>query len=112
MPPARRSRHRVHVWPWLRRPGGLILPNWLAITIGRDILAWRPMNERELRHELAHVEQWRRHGWWLAPRYALASWRAWRAGTGWYRGNAFEIQARAAERGAPEPGSAQDEAHA
>ncbi len=92
--------HRLHVWPWLRLPGRLVLPNWLAITIGRDVLAWRPLDERELRHELAHVEQWRRHGWSLPVRYALASWRAWRAGSGWYRGNAFEVEARAAERSA------------
>jgi hypothetical protein len=94
------------VWPWLRRPGRLLLRNWLAITIGRDVLAWRELSQRELRHELAHVEQWRRHGWWLALRYALASWRAWRAGKGWYDGNAFELEARAAET------SAQDEAQA
>ena len=94
------------MWPWLRRPGRLLLRNWLAITIGRDVLAWRELSQRELRHELAHVEQWRRHGWWLALRYALASWRAWRAGKGWYDGNAFELEARAAET------SAQDEAQA
>jgi hypothetical protein len=98
--------HRLHVWPWLRRPGGLVLRNWLAITIGRDVLAWRPLDERELRHELAHVRQWRRYGWSLPIRYALASWRALRSGAGWYHGNAFEVEARAAER------SAQDEAQA
>lgn len=87
-----------------------MLRNWLAITIGRDILAWRSLSDRELRHELAHVEQWRRHGWTLPPRYALASWRAWRDGRGWYDGNDFEIEARAAERAAPV--SAQDDAHA
>jgi hypothetical protein len=100
----RRLRHRVHVWPWLRHLGRLVLPNWTAITIGRDVLAWRPLDERELRHELAHVEQWRRHGWRLAVRYALASWKAWRAGAGWYRGNRFEVEARAAAA------SAKDEA--
>lgn len=98
------TSHRLHVWPWLRLPGRLVLRNWVAITIGRDVLAWRDLTERELRHELAHVAQWRRHGWTLAPRYALASFLAWRAGAGWYRGNRFEAEARAAE------GSAQDEA--
>lgn len=98
--------HRLHVWPWLRRPGRLLLPDWLAITIGRDVLAWRELTERELRHELAHVEQWRRYGWSLAPRYALAALAAWRAGKGWYRGNRFEVEARAAET------SAQDQAEA
>jgi hypothetical protein len=90
-------RHRVHVIPWLRRPAGRLLPNWLAITIGRDILAWRPLGERELRHELAHVAQWRRHGAWLPVRYLLASVASLRAGTGWYTGNAFEVEARRAE---------------
>jgi hypothetical protein len=101
-----RSLYRVHVWPWLRRPGSLLLRNWLAITLGRHVLAWRDLNERELRHELAHVEQWRRYGLSLMPRYVAASFRAWHAGTGWYRGNRFEIEARAAEE------SAQDEADA
>jgi hypothetical protein len=98
--------HRLHVWPWLRLPGRLVLRDWLAITIGRDVLAWRELSQRELRHELAHVAQWRRHGWTLPPRYALASLVAWRAGQGWYRGNRFEVEARAAEE------SAKDEAHA
>ena len=95
--------HRVHVVPWLRHAGRLLLPNWVAITIGRDIFAARPLSETELRHELVHVTQWRRHGWSLAPRYALASWRGWRSGQGWYAGNRFELEALAAQR------SAQDE---
>ncbi len=98
------TSHRLHVWPWLRPLGRLLLPDWLAITIGRDVLAWRDLSERELRHELAHVAQWRRHGWTLPVRYALESFRAWRAGESWYRGNRFEVEARAAER------SAEDEA--
>jgi hypothetical protein len=100
------SSHRIHVLPWLRRPGRLLLPDWLAITIGRDIFAWRALAPAELRHELAHVAQWRRHGWWLAPRYLRESLRALRAGEGWYAGNRFERAARAAER------SAQDESAA
>jgi hypothetical protein len=98
-------RHRLHVWPWLRRPGSLVLRDWLAITIGRDVLAWRALSDHELRHELAHVAQWRRHGVRLALLYPLESWRALRAGEGWYRGNRFEVEARAVER------SAQDETH-
>lgn len=99
-------RHRVHVFPWLRHLGRRLLPNWVAITIGRDIFACRPLSERELRHELAHVTQWRRHGWTLAVRYAFASWRGWRRGTGWYRGNRFEVEARAAADAMPERVSA------
>jgi hypothetical protein len=90
-------RHRVHVIGWLRRPGAaLLLPNWLAITIGRDIFTWRPLTRAELAHELAHVRQWQRHGAGFAVRYLWASWRSWRAGTGWYAGNRYERDARAA----------------
>lgn len=93
------AKHRVHIVPWLRRPGSLLIPDWLAITFGRDIFAWRPMDARELEHELAHVRQWSRYGrlFWL--RYLLACLSSWRAGTGFYQGNRFEVEAReAAER--------------
>lgn len=105
MPPAG-PKHRVHVWPWLRPAGRLLLRDWLAITLGRHVLAWRSLSERELRHELAHVEQWRRHGFLLVPLYAMAAWQARRTRDGWYRGNRFEVEARDAEA------SAQDEPHA
>ena len=43
--------HRVIVVPWLRRPGHyLLLPHWLAITLGRWIFAWRELDEAELAH--------------------------------------------------------------
>jgi hypothetical protein len=90
-------KHRVHVVPWLRRVGGRVLPDWLAITIGRDIFAWRELQAAELRHELAHVRQWREHGAAFPIRYAGASLRALMAGRGWYRGNRFEVEAREAE---------------
>lgn len=89
--------HRLHVIGWLRRPGRLLLPNWLAITLGRDIWSWRALDARELRHELEHVRQWRRHGMAFAARYLRASYRSWRAGTGWYRSNPYEVAARGAE---------------
>ena len=54
--------HRLHVVPWLRRVGALVLTDWLAITIGSRIFAWRKLNDAELAHELAHVRQWSRHG--------------------------------------------------
>lgn len=97
------DRHRVVVWPWLRRPGRLLLQEWLAITIGPLILAWRRLEPAELAHELEHVRQWRAHGPLFAARYLLESFRSWRAGTGWYRGNRFEAAARrAAQPPAPE----------
>jgi hypothetical protein len=89
-------KHRVHVVPWLRRPGSLLLKEWLAITIGRDIFCWRVLNEVELEHELAHVRQWRKHGAAFPIVYAGASLRSALSGAGWYRGNRFEVEARRA----------------
>jgi hypothetical protein len=86
--------HRVHVWPWLRGVGRLALPDWLAITLGRHVFAWRAMTETELRHELVHVDQWRAHGWRFPILYATESLRARRRGRNWYRDNRFEREAR------------------
>jgi hypothetical protein len=92
-----RISHRLHVVPWLRRPGRVLLRNWLAITIGRDILAWRELSPAELSHELAHVAQWRQYGAAFAVRYLAASLSSLRRGGGWYRDNRYEIEARRAE---------------
>ena len=89
-------RHHVHVVRWLRRPGRLLIPDWLAITFGRHIWAWRALGKRELAHELAHVKQWDRYGVLFGLRYVAACWSSWRAGTHWYRGNRFEVEAREA----------------
>ena len=87
----------VIVIPWLRRPGHhLILPNWLAITIGRWIFAWRPLNDAELAHELTHVRQWQRYGLRFIPRYLRASRRAAAADGDSYCDNIFEREASAA----------------
>ena len=91
-------KHRIHVLPWLRRIGGVVLPNWLAITIGRDVFAWRALEPSELRHELRHVRQWQRYGAGFAVRYLAASVSSLLSGGGWYRGNRFEIEAREAEK--------------
>lgn len=93
----------VHTWPWLRPLGRRILPNWLAITIGRHIFAWRTMTDEELAHELAHVEQWRRIGWRFAIAYLAESARARRSGRRWYHDNRFEAEARAAASRAVRP---------
>jgi len=90
---------RLHVVPASRRVGGLFLPGWLAITVGRDILSWRDLTGPELAHELCHVRQWQRYGLRFIPRYLRASWRAWRGGGDPYRDNAFEIAARRAAGG-------------
>ena len=86
--------HRVRVVPWLRSVGGLLLSDWLAITIGHRIFAWRPLNEAELAHELAHVRQWSRHGFAFPLAYVAASLRTRRSGKRWYHDNPFEKEAR------------------
>jgi hypothetical protein len=89
--------YKLVVLPWLRRIGQrFVLPNWLAITIWRWIFAWRPLDDAELAHELAHVRQWRRHGLLFIPRYLGASRQAARAGGDRYGDNAFEVEAEAA----------------
>ena len=90
-------KHRVHVVPWLRRAGRVLLPNWLAITIGRHIFAWRELEPAELRHELQHVRQWTRYGAGFPLRYVGASVRSLLTGGGWYKGNRFEVEARGEE---------------
>jgi hypothetical protein len=89
-------RHRLHVVPWLRLLGGLLFKDWLAITIGRDVWAWRPLDPAELAHELAHAAQWRRYGALFAVLYLVASFKVWRRGGRWYQDNPFEIDAREA----------------
>lgn len=88
--------HRLHVWPWLRLVGRLLLRNWVAITVGRHVLAWRALSNSELEHELAHVRQWQRYGPLFGVRYLLAGWKARRSGRHWYRDNEYEIEARQA----------------
>jgi hypothetical protein len=89
--------YRVHVVPALRRIGGrVLLKDWLAITVGPDIVCWRELDEVELAHELTHVRQWAQFGAQFALRYALASLVALAAGRHWYRDNAFEVAARRA----------------
>ena len=102
--------HRLYVWPWLRGPGSLLLPEWLAITIGQRIFAWRAMTEPELEHELEHVRQWQRHGMAFPVRYLAASMRARRSGKRWYHDNRFEAEARdAVKRLGRAPGTRRDQ---
>jgi len=87
--------YRIHVVPWLRAIGGrVLLANWLAITIGRDIWCWRDLDRLELAHELEHVRQWDRNGPTYVALYAWSSVAAVLAGRHWYRDNAFEVSAR------------------
>jgi hypothetical protein len=90
------TKHRVVVLPWLRAIGGLLVRDWLAITIGRTIFAWRDLRPAELEHELEHVRQWGRIGPFFPLVYLLESLRARRAGKRWYQDNRYEADARAA----------------
>ena len=91
---------RVHVRPVLRRPAARLFPNWLAITLGRHIVAWRRLDGPELAHELEHARQWAHHGWRFPLRYWASSIGAWRHGGNWDRDNAFEMDARSAAEAA------------
>jgi hypothetical protein len=95
-------RHRVHVWPWTRPLAGRLLPSWLAISLGRHVIAWRDLDEAELAHELEHVRQWQAHGLAFPVAYLFASLRARTAGGHWYTDNRYEVAAReAAARRSP-----------
>ncbi|MGH7501214.1 MAG: hypothetical protein ACREL7_05585 [Longimicrobiales bacterium] len=65
-----------------------------GVALGRTILVHPnvPLTDRLLRHELAHVRQWMRHGLRFPILYL---WYHFKHG---YRGNPFEIEARRAER--------------
>ncbi len=86
----------IHVVPWLRPLGRRVIPNWLAITLGRHIFAWRPLTDIELAHELEHARQWARAGWTFPFAYLAESVRVRRGGGRWYHDNRFEREARAA----------------
>ena len=92
------TKHRVVVWPWLRLVGPLLVRDWLAITLGRTIFAWRALTDVELEHELEHVRQWGRMGLRFPVAYLAESVRARRAGRRWYQDNRYEADAREAAR--------------
>lgn len=70
-----------------------------AVTIGRTIVLHdeAALTTRLLRHELAHVEQWKAAPWTFPVRYV---WQHLRCG---YRDNPYEVAARAAEQQEPRP---------
>jgi len=76
-----------------------VLQNWVAITIGRRIFAWRKLDELELAHELTHVKQWQQYGLSFIVRYFMASRAAAAGGGDRYRDNVYEKEAtEAAEK--------------
>lgn len=95
-----KSDHTVVVMPWLKGPmQRFVLPNWVAITIGRRIFAWRKLDELELAHEMTHVKQWQQYGLSFIVRYWMASRAAKAAGGDRYRDNVYEREAtEAAEK--------------
>ena len=70
------ERHGDH-WRWV---GGPVPPGASAITIGRVISVRRhaATNDRLLRHERVHVEQWRRLGIVGFLRRYLGAYLGWR----------------------------------
>jgi len=80
---------------WIPALGGLASGTGrvVAVTLGDTIIVHpaSAVSTRLLRHELAHVRQWRAQPWSFAWRYA---WQHLRHG---YRDNRFEIAARQAE---------------
>ena len=80
---------------WVPALGGMFTrtSHAAAVTIG-DTIVVHPdvqLSERLLRHELAHVRQWREQPWSFPWRYA---WNHLRYG---YRDNPYEVAARRAE---------------
>lgn len=73
-----------------------------AVTLGKTIVLYRgvPLTDRLLRHELAHVRQWRDP---LFPfRYTVATLRY------GYRSNPYEVEARMMETSAPPAAAAEE----
>lgn len=81
---------------WVTAVGGILAGARgpaLAVTLGEVIVVHPdvPLSDRLLRHELAHVRQWRANPWLFPARYA---WAWLRHG---YRDNPYEVEARSAE---------------
>ena len=91
-------------WSWQRGRSGWLavapagLAHWVltrrgyvAITLGRLVVATRPLTPAERRHESAHLIQYRADGWAFLPRYLRHHRRA------GYLNNPYEVSARLAE---------------
>jgi hypothetical protein len=80
---------------WPRRLGW----RYRAITFGHVVLAVNELDERTLRHELAHVRQYERWGLLFPPVYLGACAAAMARGGHYYRDNVFEVAARSTADG-------------
>lgn len=87
---------------WLFTPGRFgpwrwwVAQGWVGVTFG-EVVIITSLYSSLLRHELAHVRQYRAWGPLFLPAYGLASLWAWATGRHYYRDNAFEKAAREAE---------------
>lgn len=71
---------------------------FVAITLGHFVLGVDESTLNRLRaHERAHVRQYEKWGVFFFVLYPLASLVSFLRGSGWYQGNAFEVEARACE---------------
>lgn len=87
--------YRIVYAPWLNPIMKRILSGWQAITIGHTIYSGvEVLGSAVIAHEIVHISQWERYGWLFPFKYALSSLEAYRAGTSWYYGNEYEIEAR------------------
>lgn len=87
---------------WIPRLGGLLSGMHgpaAAVTIGSTIIVHPrvQLSPRLLRHELAHVAQWRQQPFTFPLRYTLNHLRY------GYTNNPFEVEARSAEHKTPRP---------
>lgn len=73
-----------------------LVPRWAAAqTWGRVILVVSGYEDSPvIAHELIHVTQWQRYGFWFPLAYLWGSFVAWVLGGQPYRDNPFEIEAR------------------
>jgi hypothetical protein len=87
---------------WLPRLGGWLAGQWrpaAAVTLGSTVIVHPAarLSGRLLRHELAHVRQWRKRPFSFPIHYAMMHLRH------GYRANPYEVEARDAERGGIRP---------
>lgn len=101
-----RLQRRAGHWLWI---GGPAPPGFAAVTVGRLVIVRRSAatSSRLLRHELVHVEQWRRYGYVGFLRRYLGAYLAGRlrgyGHRGAYRRIPLEVEAEWVARRDPAP---------
>ena len=75
-----------------------------AMTLGHTIVGLTKSDlDRTRAHEMIHVRQYERWGFFFVPAYFLASLIAWWQGKNYYRDNAFEVEAYSKTETPPRP---------